>query len=221
MTKSSAARVRRRPTREQTRDRLLAAAATVFAERGYEQASLDEISATAGLTKGAIYSNFGSKDDLFYALMSSQINARLSQITDSIGAHATFAEFSRDAGRVLRDTTAGDPEWHVTFIEFWTRAMRNPTLRRDFAAHRRLAREAIAKYLDDQAARLGVTLPLPAPQLAIVLLALSNGLAIEQLLEPQCADESLLPSLLEAVARLSVTAPGSRQAALGTPPQSV
>ena len=169
----------------------------MFADRGYEQASLDEISASAGLTKGAIYSNFGSKDDLFYAVMSSQINDRLSQITNSIGAHTTFAEFSRDAGRVLSDATAGDPEWHLTFIEFWTRAMRNPTLRRDFAAHRRVARDAIADYLDGHATRLGVTLPLPAPQLAITLLALSNGLAIEQLLEPEPADESLLPALLE------------------------
>jgi AcrR family transcriptional regulator len=200
MTKRRDTRVRRRPTRDQTRERLLAAAATVFAERGYEQASLEEISATAGLTKGAIYSNFGSKDDLFYALMSSQINDRLSKITDSIGAHATFAEFSRDAGRVLRDATAGDPQWHLTFIEFWTRAMRNPTLRRDFAAHRRVARDAIVDYLEDQATRLGVSLPLPAPQLTITLLALSNGVAIEQLLEPETADESLLPVLLEAAA---------------------
>ncbi|MGD0455236.1 MAG: TetR family transcriptional regulator, partial [Solirubrobacteraceae bacterium] len=89
MTNRPDTRVRRRPTREQTRERLIAAAGTVFAERGYMQASLDEISATAGLTKGAIYSNFGSKDELFYALMSSQINDRLSQITDSIGAHTT------------------------------------------------------------------------------------------------------------------------------------
>jgi AcrR family transcriptional regulator len=201
MTIASHARARRRPTRAQTRERLLAAAATVFAERGYEQASLDEISATAGLTKGAIYSSFGSKDDLFYALMSAQINDRLSQITSSIGSHTTFAELSRDAGRVLSDATAGDPKWHLTFIEFWTRAMRNPKLRRDLAAHRRAARDAIAGSLEDHAARLGVTLPLPAPQLAIVLLALSNGLAIEQLLEPEDADESLLPDLLEAAAR--------------------
>jgi AcrR family transcriptional regulator len=203
MTRSSdsGTRVRRRPTREQTRDRLLAAAATVFADRGYEQTSLDEISAAAGLTKGAIYSNFGSKDDLFYALMSSQINDRLSQITNSIGALTTFAEFSRDAGRVLSNATVGDPKWHLTFIEFWTRAMRNPKLRRDFAAHRRAARDVIAEYLEDHAVRLGVTLPLPAPRLAITLLALSNGLAIEQLLEPEHADKSLLPDLLEAAAR--------------------
>jgi AcrR family transcriptional regulator len=207
MTSRPDTRVRRRPTREQTRERLLAAAGTVFAERGYMQASLDEISATAGLTKGAIYSNFGSKDELFYALMSSQINDRLSQITDSIGAHTTFAEFARAAGRVIRDTTAGDPEWHLTFIEFWTRAMRNPTLRRDFAEHRRAERSAIADYIESHATRLGVTLPLPAAQLAITVLALSNGLAVEQLIEPETADESLLPMLLEAVAQAATSLP--------------
>ncbi len=54
--------------RQQTREHLLAAAAEVFAERGFHGASLDEVAAVAGFTKGAVYSNFKNKEDLFLAL---------------------------------------------------------------------------------------------------------------------------------------------------------
>ncbi|HLI65283.1 MAG TPA: TetR/AcrR family transcriptional regulator [Caulobacteraceae bacterium] len=62
------------PTRKrrQTVSRLVAAAAAVIAEKGFQRASLDEIAARAGMTKGAIYSNFGSKDDLFWAVLGSR-----------------------------------------------------------------------------------------------------------------------------------------------------
>src|SRR5580658_3699842 len=54
--------------RQQTREHLLAAAAEVFAERGFHGASLDEVAAVAGFTKGAVYSNFRNKEGLFLAL---------------------------------------------------------------------------------------------------------------------------------------------------------
>src|SRR5664280_79057 len=64
----------RRPKREVVRRRLLDAALEVFAEHGFDTANLDQVAAAAGLTKGAIYSNFTSKDDLFYAMMLSLIH---------------------------------------------------------------------------------------------------------------------------------------------------
>src|SRR5450759_2484874 len=60
----------RRPTREEVRRRLLDAALAVFAEHGFDTANLDQIAEAAGLTKGAIYSNFIGKDELFYAMLS-------------------------------------------------------------------------------------------------------------------------------------------------------
>src|ERR1019366_10573898 len=54
--------------RQQTRDYLLSAAERVFAERGFHAASLDEVAAVAGFSKGAVYSNFKNKEDLFLAL---------------------------------------------------------------------------------------------------------------------------------------------------------
>ena len=70
---ASTRRLVRRAMKERTRERLLDAAAVVFARRGLEAASLDEVAEAAGYTKGAIYSNFASKTDLIAALMDRRI----------------------------------------------------------------------------------------------------------------------------------------------------
>ena len=57
------------PRRQRTRERLIAAAAETIAEKGFQAATLDEIAARAGLTKGAVYDNFDSKDQLFMAVV--------------------------------------------------------------------------------------------------------------------------------------------------------
>ena len=73
--------------RQQTREHLLAAAAEVFAERGFHGASLDEVAAVAGFTKGAVYSNFKNKEDLFLALFKAnydrEMDALRATLTDS------------------------------------------------------------------------------------------------------------------------------------------
>src|SRR5947208_6787622 len=55
--------------RELTRTALVEAAADVFAKRGFDGASLEEIAEAAGFSRGAIYSNFGSKEDLMLAVV--------------------------------------------------------------------------------------------------------------------------------------------------------
>ena len=62
-------RVRTRPTRDDTREKLFEAAARVFEEQGIGGASIEAIAAAAGLTRGAFYSNFKSKDELIIAML--------------------------------------------------------------------------------------------------------------------------------------------------------
>ena len=71
-----------RTPRAEVRERILAAAIAEFSARGYSAATLDSIAIGAGFTKGAVYSNFGSKEDLFYALMDRQIHTRSEMVTD-------------------------------------------------------------------------------------------------------------------------------------------
>jgi AcrR family transcriptional regulator len=181
---------RLRPTREQTRQRLLAAAGEVFAQRGYDRASLDDVATAAGLTKGAVYSSFASKDDLFYALMRERIDERLALVAEAVERQETVREITRDAGSGLAQLMSSQRDWHLLFIEFWARAIRDPGLRDELARERRSVRGLIAEFLQARATEAGVNLPVPAEQLAVAVLALSNGIAIEHLADPDTVDPS-------------------------------
>lgn len=187
---------RQRPTRAQTRQRLLQAAGEVFAQRGYDRASLDDVATAAGLTKGAVYSSFAGKDDLFYALMRERIEERLALVTEAVERQATVLDIARDASSGLAQLMSSQRDWHLLFIEFWARAVRDPELHDEFARERRSVRRLIAQFLEAQAVEAGVNLPAPAEQLAVAVLALSNGIAIEHLADPDTVDPSTFGVIL-------------------------
>jgi AcrR family transcriptional regulator len=187
---------RQRPTRAQTQQRLLQAAGEVFAQRGYDRASLDDVATAAGLTKGAVYSSFAGKDDLFYALMRERIDERLALVTEAVERQATVLDIARDAGSGLAQLMSSQRDWHLLFIEFWARAVRDPELHDEFARERRSVRGLIAQFLEARAIEAGVTLPAPAEQLAVAVLALSNGIAIEHLADPDTVDPSTFGVIL-------------------------
>jgi AcrR family transcriptional regulator len=182
---------RQRPTRAQTRQQLLQAAGEVFAQRGYDRASLDDVAIAAGLTKGAVYSSFASKDDLFYALMRERIDERLALVTEAVERDATVREIASDASSGMAQLMSSQRDWHLLFIEFWARAVRDSDLHDELARERRSVRALIAQFLEARAAEAGVDLPAPAEQLAVVVLALSNGIAIEHLADPDTVDPSI------------------------------
>ena len=66
----------------------------MFAQRGYDRASLDDVATAAGLTKGAVYSSFAGKDDLFYALMRERIDERLALVTEAVERQATVRDIT-------------------------------------------------------------------------------------------------------------------------------
>src|SRR5580765_6777154 len=72
--------------RAMTREHLLDAAAIVFARDGYHGASLDDVAAAAGFTKGAVYSNFKNKEDLFLALLEDRTDRQLAVVSDVLEA---------------------------------------------------------------------------------------------------------------------------------------
>ena len=187
---------RRRPTRAQTRRRLLQAAGDVFAQRGYDRASLDDVAAAAGLTKGAVYSSFAGKDDLVYALMRERIDERLALVKEAVERQGTIGDITRDAGSGLAQLMSSQRDWHLLFIEFWARAVRDPTLHDEFVYERRFVRGVIAQFLEAQAEQAGINLPAPADQLAVAVLALSNGIAIEHLADPDTVDPSTFGVIL-------------------------
>ena len=189
---------RTRPTREQTRERLLAAAEAVFAERGLHVASLEDVALAAGLTKGAVYSNFAGKDELILALMEDRIAARTKAAAAAFAGVAASEPRvgARDAGAALFAAIRADAPWHRLFLEYWARAARDPEAAEHLRDRRRALRHVIAGALERAAAEGGFELPLPAADLAVVLLALSNGLAVEDQIDPGAVGDGLLGDVL-------------------------
>src|SRR6266545_5747427 len=123
-----------RPTRSErqakTRADLLAAAARVFARRGYDAASVGEIAEEAGYSHGAVYSNFEGKADLFLALYEDWVARRVAEIEAAWSREGTLAERARAAADDWMRTFANDPEPFLLRLEFTARAARDPELRR-------------------------------------------------------------------------------------------
>jgi AcrR family transcriptional regulator len=112
-------------TRE-TRALLLAAAETIFARDGYEGAELGEIAALAGRTKGAIYAQFKSKEDIFLALIEDRTRCYRAQMEGLLAKSTTIDENIA----VLRSfylMLAEDHAWSLLLLEFKLFAMRHPT----------------------------------------------------------------------------------------------
>ena len=103
-------RVRTRPTRDETRDKLFEAAARVFEEQGIGGASVEAVAAAAGFTRGAFYSNFKSMDELIIAMLEDHVDRSIRRHhvqTDAnrVGADAISACFGR-SGIHIRSLSA-------------------------------------------------------------------------------------------------------------------
>lgn len=129
------------PRRQETRLRLIEAAAEVFVEEGLQGASVESICARAGFTRGAFYSNFSSKEQLFLAALTRQYEQRaeqlrqraealLPQLQDCSGT-LTPAEVSRFATELLLPISPVSG-WFALETEFMLLAMRDPDLASGF-----------------------------------------------------------------------------------------
>lgn len=187
---------RTRPTRSETRRRVLDAAFEVFAERGIAASSLNDVAAAAGLTKGAVYSSFDGKDDLVLALMEEHAMARVTAGLTTFAATEDLADALTQVGALLVDAMRADAAWHRLLAEYFALSAHDP-VRREALRHRRQeARDAVARGLTRVSAETGLELPLPPDDLAVVLFALSNGLAVESGIDPEAVPDDLLPRVM-------------------------
>lgn len=179
-----------------TRAALLESAATVFTKRGYEAATLEEITEAAGFSRGAFYSNYDSKEELFLTLIESRIQGRLQEIAAAFQDGDTAEERIRSGGRHLDSLVAQDRQWCLLYMEFWGRAVRDPKLRRRFAAQYDAWRTGIAQIIETQSQELGVPLDAPPRELASALIALFEGHVLQRLIDPKGLEEGFFTRLL-------------------------
>lgn len=192
---------RTRPFRAQTRQRLLDAASSVFAERGIATCSINDIAAAAGLTKGAFYSSFASKDELVLTLMEQHVAERLASATDAFEHAADVSEGVLGIGAALTAAIHADPDWQHLLFEYCCLARRDDVLHDALQVRRREARLAVTALITRVAAEGSFPLPMPADELAIAVLALSNGLALEDGIDPDAVPDDLLPRLIARILR--------------------
>ena len=209
----------RRETRAEkqarTRAELLATAATVFARRGYNGASVEEIAEQAGYSHGAVYSNFDGKADLFLAVFEEYMAQRAQELIDTqvdLGDDAPLEQRARALADQWMERFAKDRESFVLHMEFIAHSGRDPELAGRFGARSAALREAVSRYIAAFQKEVGAELPLPADDLALVLRALGIGLAVEALVSPDAVRRDLYGDFVE----LLVTA--LRQP-VGTPPE--
>jgi AcrR family transcriptional regulator len=204
----------RRPTRAQTqaqtRSQLIEGAAHVFALRGFQAATIEEIAERAGYSHGAVYSNFKGKEDLFLAVFEQYMAQRIDEVTQATAAQGTFAERARAGADQWMRRFGEDRATFLLHLEFMIHAARNPQLSEQLGERMALLRGELERRLLAHELETGVTLPLPAADLALILRALGIGLAVEALNQPGEIDTGLYGDFVALVAgQLEANARGS------------
>lgn len=186
-------RLTREEKKARTRAQLIAAAATVFARRGYVAASLDEVAEEAGLTKGAVYSNFASKEDLFQAVIDERLNEPMLHIADDIlDSTDSFEEQAMKGARAFTDVVEQARDVYLLGLEFDIYVARHPEYASRVADRWQEEFESIADLISQQAKKSGLPLPLSPYEMAVVVTALSQGITLRRLVNPEAVPDDLL-----------------------------
>lgn len=192
--------------RARTRADLLEAAAEVFARNGYHGTSVDMVAEAAGYTKGAVYSNFSSKEDLFLALLEARIEDSLNSMRDVMESSAPEdrpAAFGRRRGEISQ----WEPQWFLLEAEFELYAARNPDVRDRVAERQRTTRAVIEDALRQHIEELGLKPAYPVDQLAKLIVAAGDGMSLMALNNPDTTDTGdLMRILLEVLAKGATSA---------------
>ena len=194
--RSRAARAQGREGREE----LLAAALRVFAQRGYQQAGVDEIAAAAGYSKGALYWHFSGKEDLLLALLEERIDAPLREMVALLASAPPDRDMAVEASREFARRLSEERDAVLLEREYWSLAIRDPELRAHYAERQAELRGALAGALEARARHLGTPgLPMPAEDVARMVMSIIGGLSVDELVEPGSVSPELLGETLALV----------------------
>lgn len=173
-------RLTRAQTKARTRARLLEAAAQVLARKGFAGASVDEIAESAGYTTGALYSNFGGKDELFLELLAERTGFRQAEAATIVsGSDEDLEQVRAGLDKLLVDVADKDPDLALLQAELWLYAIRRPGLLERLAAQFRASRDSLSEVLSERERnrqRGEQPADLPSEEVATVILALFQGL---------------------------------------------
>ena len=181
--------------RERTRALLIDAAAELITEKGFHAASLREVAARAGLTKGAIYGIFDSKENLFLAVIEAKLPRRPKVFEPGLPLRAQMHRFARH----LIEAAPAAAEHAPLAMELELYLIAHEDMRQrvgpDYSTgHLRLEAEILAAVAPEE-------LPLPAGEFAILLMSLAGGVLHRRLILPEVMTDEVIVRLFEALAR--------------------
>jgi AcrR family transcriptional regulator len=192
-------RVRTRPTRDATCEKLFEAAARVFEEQGIGGATIEAVAAAAGFTRGAFYSNFNSKDELIIAMLEEHVEQSIRRNLDLLTRHKSLADFIdalKNMDRSRQDPLGRSPLLHMEMILYVARAeQRRPELAKRLRARRKLITDIVETTLKNSGKNPALN---PAWTAAIVL-ALEDGFRLHRLIDPETTPSD---SFLRAISDL-------------------
>jgi AcrR family transcriptional regulator len=188
-------RLSRKESQVQTRERLLEAGLQVFSRRGYYAASVDEIAAEAGFSKGAVYSNFESKEDLFLAL----IDQRFAKDAETYPGISNFMvdRLQSGDGADFKSSVMADRTWNILMVEFFLLAMRDKTNRDKLASRLEQLRGIMAENLSTIYAKRGKKPMLPIEELPWSIFSLGMGMLLQFYIDPDGLPDGLYERALQ------------------------
>lgn len=181
--------------RAQTIRELLDAAAVVFARHGYHGTSVDQVAEAAGYTKGAVYSNFSSKQDMFLALMDAHLDQAIDVLEETL-SEAAPQNRAALVGQRRDKMVVFDQQWHMLETEFVLYAARNERVRERMAVRQQRTRERIAGLVERHLADVGASTTVDVRDVAALLVAAGDGLTVMGMIDPDTADPARLLTLL-------------------------
>ncbi|MDL5159964.1 TetR/AcrR family transcriptional regulator [Actinomycetospora termitidis] len=188
----------RAAAKARTHENLLDAAATVFAERGYGAASVEEIARTAGVSVGSVYAHFTSKEKLFVALME-----RRSAREFATAQAELVGGFEAAVPALDRQLLAEADSAHLAELgaEAWLHALRSPAFGAELAAHHRRVHDVVTAMVAQERERRGTTLSMSDSEVGTVATALARGLVQYRRLSPETVPDDLFGRTLTALLR--------------------
>lgn len=179
--------------RARTRAQLLEAAARVYAARGVERSTLDEVAEEAGYTKGAVYDHFGSKDNLLFALLDEYLSAEIAEQVAIFEAHRDAPTRPKIGADRWIAHLEEDPAALRLFLEAWVLGQRDPSVRERVLFGIEAMRGMFRRFGRERAYEVGGE---PSPELlegsSNLMVALGLGFAALKLTDPDHVPSRLL-----------------------------
>ena len=201
MSMAQSARTTRAERQAQTRRALLDAAAEVFIERGLQGTSVEAISERAGFTRGAFYSNFSSKEELFAEVLQDRVYAAYRAMAEA-QLHSEDPLPSPSQTAEILATVQGNPEGRWLFrlwLELLLQAGRDEKMRRLAVEFWRSNRLLIARIVERARGEGRDDRGLSNEQMATALIAMDIGLAIQHYVDPDTVPLDVYPEIFGAL----------------------